>query len=599
MGPQGAPEELRFDFAELADEAVARGRPARRRGDGGEDPASELRRRVEEVSAVAHARRPRGGATQAMLVTELLEGTPAAGRPGSPVRATPLAGDGADAAPAGRSVAAERGGDMDRWEVEGDAEEPDAEEPDGEGAVADGRSSDGSLTIAAFYDRLRQAIARSFPGEWWVTGEIRGLRESRGHRYLELADEGATDPRGRAAAQQLEVVCWSRDWPPVAAALAEAGVDLEVGRVVRVRGRVSVWEGGSKLRFSLSAIDVDALLGGIAAARHRLLKALAAENLLEANARLGCPLVPLRIGVVTSPGSEAHRDFVGELKRSGYAFEVLLEPSLVQGAEAPVQLAAALGRLARRDPDLAVVVRGGGARGDLAAFDREEVARAIATAPFPVWTGVGHTGDRSVADEVAQRACITPTACGQAVVALVDDYVGRVTDLSGRLASLARARLEGAAARLETRRTAVARSACHQLDRRRDLLWATAVRLGRSSDARLTSAARRLVAAADRLPGGAGRALAREERELHRRQQVLRAYDPRRQLDRGWSLTRDGDGRLVRSCADAAPGTELHTRLSDGELRSVVVQHADRQAAAGTPAGEAGQHAIEQGEDRG
>ena len=127
-------------------------------------------------------------------------------------------------------------------------------------------------------------------------------------------------------AQQFEVVCWSREWPVGAAALSEAGVDLEVGRVERVRGRVSVWEGGSKLRFTLTALDVEALLGGIAAARRRLLLALEAEGLLDKNRRLPLPIVPLRIGLVTSPGSEAYRDFVGQLKRSGFGFAVRLRP---------------------------------------------------------------------------------------------------------------------------------------------------------------------------------------------------------------------------------------------------------------------------------
>lgn len=549
MGPHGAPEELRFDFGDLAEEDEP-SHPNRRRP-AGEDAATVLRRRVEEVIAVAHSRRGRFSASQAMLVADLAETT--VERELGSRRRHPAAGARPDdglSAPTG---------DEGLYE----------EDAGGDEVVADGRSSDGALSIAGFYDRLRQAVAEAFPGEWWIAGEIRGLRESRGHRYLELADEGA-DARGRAPSQQLEVVCWSRDWPPVAAALAEAGVSLEVGRVVRVRGRVSVWEGGSKLRFSLSAIDVDALLGGIAAARHRLLRALAAEDLLEANARLDCSPVPLRVGVVTSPGSEAHRDFVGQLERSGYAFEVLLEPSLVQGAEAPFQIAAALGRLARRAPDLAVVVRGGGARGDLAAFDSEEVARAIATAPFPVWTGVGHTGDHSVADEVAQRACITPTACGQAVVARVAAYLEGITDLAGQLSALARARLDGAAARMDTTRSAVARSVCHQLDRRHDLLVAAAGRAAKAADGRLSTADARVQRAGERLAAGAGRGLSREERELHRCQQVLRAYDPRRQLERGWSLTRDASGRLVRSSVGLQPGASLTTRLADGEVRSTV-----------------------------
>lgn len=535
MGPQGSPEELRFDFGDVVGEAEPAVRRARRRqASDGEDAASALRRRVDEVIAIAHSKgRKPGSSAQAMLVSDLVE------------------------------LAGENGPDVIRGDVAGEGDLEVEEAP------VDGRSSDGALSIANFYERLRRAMAQAFPAELWVTGEIRGLRESRGHRYLELADEG-TDAHGRAPAQQLEVVCWSRDWPPVAAALAEAGVSLEVGRVVRVRGRVSVWEGGSKLRFTLSAVDVEALLGGIAAARHRLLQALAAEDLLEANARLGVPLVPLRIGVVTSPGSEAHRDFVGQLERSGYAFEVLLEPSLVQGPEAPFQIAGALGRLASRQPDLAVVVRGGGARGDLAAFDSEQVARAIATAPFPVWTGIGHTGDHSVADDVAQRACITPTACGQAVVRLVSDYLEGVGALVERLSSLARARLEGAAAHLWTTRDAVSRGAGHQLARRADMLATTGARLQRAVEARVDQGANGVLRQATALAAAARRGLGGEERELHRRRQLLRAYDPRRQLERGWSLTRDRSGRLVRSRHELEPGAELRTRLHDGEVRSVV-----------------------------
>ena len=158
---------------------------------------------------------------------------------------------------------------------------------------------------------------------------------------------------------------------------------------MRVRGRVSVWEGGSKLRFTLTELDIEALLGGIAAARRRLVHALEVEGLLHANQRLELSLVPLRVGVVTSPGSEAHRDFVGQLDRSGFAFEVFFEATLVQGAEAPDQIAAALGRLRSVPIDLAVVVRGGGARGDLAAFDSEPVARAIATVPSRSGRGSG------------------------------------------------------------------------------------------------------------------------------------------------------------------------------------------------------------------
>jgi exodeoxyribonuclease VII large subunit len=559
VAQEQGPEEQQFDFG-LAEPAAA-----------------ALERRVRQISAVAASSRTARrtpvrstrGATMVPAAIEATSDTAAPVADGAPVSVadgTFVATDGqVEGAHAGAWLATDQLAAPSRYSGGDD---------DGSG-----RPAEESLTVAAFYDRIKRALAQAFPAEVWVTGEIRGFRESRGHRYIELADAGA-DAAGRAAAQQLEVVCWSRDWPPVARALADAGVDLEVGRVVRVRGRVSVWEGGSKLRFTLTSLDVEALLGGIAAARRRLLQMLDAEGLLAANARLGVPLVPLRIGLVTSPGSEAHRDFAGQLDQSGFAFEIVLEPSLVQGAEAPRQIVAALSRLAGAEPDLVVVVRGGGARGDLAAFDSEEVARAIAAAPFPVWTGIGHTGDRSVADEVAQRALITPTACGEAVVAAVADYWGLVVERAGTLAALAGSRLDVARQSIHAAAGAVTRGARHQLDRRSDEIAGArqlAMRAARSGIERETG---KLAAAQGSLGSAALRVVDAAERDRRRFDQVLRAYDPRRQIERGWSLTRDASGRPVRSVADLVRGATITTTVHDGEIVSVV-QEAGMRAEAG------------------
>ena len=131
----------------------------------------------------------------------------------------------------------------------------------------------------------------------------------------------------------------------------------------------------------MTALDVEALVGGIAAARRRLLGALAAEDLLEANRRLALPPVPLRVGLVTSPGSEAYRDFTGQLERSGYLFDVRFEPSRCRGPRHPPRSSPPSQGSRASSPQLVVLVRGGGAKGDLAAFDSELVARAIAGRP--------------------------------------------------------------------------------------------------------------------------------------------------------------------------------------------------------------------------
>jgi exodeoxyribonuclease VII large subunit len=431
-----------------------------------------------------------------------------------------------------------------------------------------GASPDEALTVAEFYDRVRWALRAQFPTEVWVTGEIRKVTVSKGNRYLELADHQGE--QGRGAGAMLDVACWSRDWPLIGAELKAAGIQLTAGLVVRIRGKVGVWDGGAKLRFSMTDLDVEALLGGIAAARRRLLTALEAEGLLHANRRLPVPEVPMRIGVVTSAGSEAYRDFTGQLQRSGYAFEVRLEATLVQGFDAPVQISSAIMRLHDFRPDVIVVIRGGGAKGDLVAFDSEHVARSIATCRYPVWTGIGHTGDQSVADEVAQRALITPTACGESVVAMVTAYLEGVEARGRVIAAKGRTTFERAVMRVDDGKGRLARAARHELDQA-----ASAVLLARSralhcaivgTERSHASLARRAAA----LVTIASHGISDAEGRLSHRTAVLDAFDPRRQLARGWSLTRTADGRVLRSIAEVAAGQQIVTLLQDGSVTSTT-----------------------------
>jgi exodeoxyribonuclease VII large subunit len=449
---------------------------------------------------------------------------------------------------------------------------------------APGTASQAALSVGDFYARVRGALRDAFPEEIWVTGEICKVTTSRGHRYLELSDHldptaapqsdgGGSSrfaPAARSQAATLEVACWARDWPVVQYELQAVGVELVPGLVVRVRGKVSVWEGGSKLRFTMTALDVEALVGGIAAARRRLLGALAAENLLEANRRLSLALVPLRVGLVTSPGSEAYRDFTGQLERSGYRFEVRFEPSTVQGPEAPGQIVAALARLGEFEPQLVVIVRGGGAKGDLAAFDSELVARAIAAARFPVWTGIGHTGDRSVADEVAHQALVTPTQCGEALVAVVASYLEGVDRRARLLAQRVQARLELANRELAGCSASLTRCARQGLERSALKLSAAESHIANAALVTIERSRGRLQNRAQRLSRPAGQHLVAQAQLLAHKRELLQVLDPSHQLQRGWSLTRGADGRLVRSAGELRRGEKLVTSFAEGSAVSVI-----------------------------
>ncbi len=343
------------------------------------------------------------------------------------------------------------------------------------------------------------------------------------------------------------------------------------------------------------------MLGKVAAERARLIKALVDEDLFDRQRRLPVPVLPIRVGLVASPGSEGFNDFLGGLRNSGMAFEVTVARTSVQGKNAPVLVAAALSNLQAEPLDLIVVVRGGGSKADLAAFDREPVARAIATSALPVWTGIGHTGDQSVADEVANRSFITPTECGQELARLATDYWRRVEEAGIALGRMARDQVLGADRRLAAQQRSVAIGARSQISRHADRLSHRARTLRQVSRGQLDTHTHRLATRGGVLAAAAQRTLtvdseallvrsrrmaALPERRLVAEQgrisqwsRLLGAYDYQRQLERGYSVTRDPSGRVVRSVAAVAAGSRIHTRLTDGELVSTVEETIDVVAA--------------------
>jgi exodeoxyribonuclease VII large subunit len=444
---------------------------------------------------------------------------------------------------------------------------PPAEE-DGPGEVA--REA---LSVGEVLSRAKEAVARAFPAgaRVWVRGELQKATEAQsGHCYLDLVDpeaEGSHPP-------VLKASCWRSTWQPLKRLLAEEGVTLAEGMVVLVLGRVELYEGRGQLQLIVDELDVDALLGRLAAARRALIRQLAKEGLLEANKRRPLVPVPLRVGLVASPGSEGCRDFLGQLAESGFGFSVRLWPVTVQGATAAGEVAAAVTALGQAGCDLVCVVRGGGARGDLVAFDTEVVARAVARCPVPVWTGIGHSGDESVADLVAHEAWRTPTACGRALVDRVGVFWASVVERAERVARGAERALAGTSGAQELRRRRLAGSVRGQVARQRDLLAVRAERVGRAAPRQVTEAQVRLGSQTGRLAPGARMAVARQADRVAAWQRLLAAYDVQRQLERGYSLTYGPDGRLVRQVADVMAGERLQTRLADGLVHSRVEEQA-------------------------
>ncbi len=445
-----------------------------------------------------------------------------------------------------------------------------------------------TLSVAQLASRIDAALAGAFPTEVWVRGEIQDLSRSGGHAYFSLVDDAGPGLRAR-----VPVVLFDSNRRAVNAYLVRhGGVRMEDGTTVRIRGEVTYYPPQGRLQLRMTWIDPEYTLGRLAAERERLIRRLRAEGLVDRNGRLPMPAAPLRVGLVTSADSAAAADFLSELEASGLGWQVVTCDARVQGPGAAGSLAAALAAVVAAGAEVVALVRGGGARSELAAFDDEALARAVAAAPVPVLTGIGHEVDRSVVDEVAHRAFKTPTACAAALVAAVRRYVeategswATIVGAAGQALDAARIRLDrsGREAAAATRRAIdagavaagdatarVRRIAPAAVGRATAVLERVTGGVQAAAGGHVRRAGAVAHAASGRVALGAHRAGANAAERLDGAAARLRALDPERILARGWTLTRTVDGALVRSVAGLAPGAELTTRFPDGTARSTV-----------------------------
>lgn len=447
-----------------------------------------------------------------------------------------------------------------------------------------------TYSVAELCGEVRDVLGGAFSSVW-VAGEVQRARlHPRGHFYFELVEKGGRDE----IVGKLEAVIWKTDHQRVKRLLDSTGQEIAEGLQVRCRGNLDFYAPGGRLQLCVREVDPVFTLGLLEKRRRETLTALTAEGLLERNKELAFPEIPLRLALITSHGSAAFHDFLSCLRESGYGFQVLLLHAAMQGREAEREVVAALQALAEMPGlpvDCAVLVRGGGARTDLAAFDARAIAEAVARAPFPVVTGLGHEIDQSIADLVAHTAAKTPTKAAELLIE-------RVRRAEQALAEVRRRLLREALEPLRRGREALAQAE-RGVERVRLSLAATDVRvdelarafgrLGRSAlrqaarqerdlAARLAGASRRgieraerdRVAAGERLAAAARGRLREAEARLDGLARLAVEISPERTLARGFSITRDETGRLLRRPADVAAGERIATRLAGGDLISRV-----------------------------
>lgn len=422
-----------------------------------------------------------------------------------------------------------------------------------------------TYSVAELAAAINEQLRRGFSDGVWVRGEIDGLRHSGPHTYFSLVEHGDD---GRAVLNVSLFAPMKRNLTPL---LKKNRLELGNGMKVRIFGHLDYYAPNGRLGLKMAGIDPRFTLGELSQARDQVVRRLVASGLFDANRRAVLSAVPIRVGVVTSVGTAAWHDFHDECERSGLGFELRVCDTRVQGDGAEYSVAAAVRTLARRDDiDCVVVIRGGGARNELATFDAEPIALAIATSPLPILTGLGHEIDRSVADEVAHTSHKTPTACARALIDTVREYRDDAEQAWAAITALSANRLRGASTALADRAHRVARRTHAAVERADERLATRAERLGSGPGRALDANRRRLDEMTRRLRLRAPQVLDGQARDLDALTARLALLDPVNLLRRGWSISRDAEGNVIRRVADVTPGAIISTELTDGRLTSRV-----------------------------
>jgi exodeoxyribonuclease VII large subunit len=415
------------------------------------------------------------------------------------------------------------------------------------------------LTVSELTRSIRGTLEAKF-GAVWVQGEVSNYKlHPSGHQYFTLKDARA----------QIACVIFRNTMAPLPRTLS----GLSDGAQVQVYANVSVFEARGQYQLSVQIIQPRGL--GVLQAKFEALKRkLDAEGLFDPARKRALPKFPKRIGIVTSPSGAAIRDILNVLRRRAPWLQILINPVRVQGAGAAQEIAVAIRELANPNEnfapvDLIVLTRGGGSMEDLWEFNEEIVARTIADVAVPIVSAIGHEIDFTIADFVADLRAPTPSAAAELIVPDIVDLC-RQMDASAR--GLGRElinRMRDAQQRLDHARETLDRCLAHRIENyRRGLTHAFASLQARSPLRELMLRRNRFGDLQRRFTELPLRTLEHARHRFQRIEGILRVLGPDATLRRGYSITRNERGELIRTVAAVRPKMKIRTRVSDGEFES-------------------------------
>ncbi len=425
--------------------------------------------------------------------------------------------------------------------------------------------------------RIGATLAAQF-SNLWVEGEVSNFKAAQsGHLYFTLKDAKA----------QVRCVCFRNQ-------AIRLKFRPEDGMKLIVRGSISVYEPRGEYQIYVEHIEPTGF-GALQLAFEQLKKRLQAEGLFDEERKKPLPVMPRRIGVITSPQGAAVRDIIRILRRRFPSMHLIVYPVRVQGDGAAGEIATALKYFSRKQlVDVILLARGGGSIEDLWAFNEEIVARAIAACTIPIVSGVGHESDFTIADFVADVRASTPSAAAEIVVKSREEFDRHLQELEHKISQQMKYMLLEWRHRLRELSTHIGFRRLEDLLRsHRQLTDELDSRLSNAMQVRFESLRRRYAIASTRMAsfdlrgkiGNLGLRLAHRSMELgvrmerflvdkiqqlERLQLQLDERSPLRVLERGYAICTDSAGSIVRAAEQVSIGSVVSVQLARGQIGAEV-----------------------------
>jgi exodeoxyribonuclease VII large subunit len=415
------------------------------------------------------------------------------------------------------------------------------------------------FTVSELTRSIRGTLETRFAAVW-VQGEISNYKlHPSGHQYFTLKDQRT----------QISCVIW-RD------TMVRQRQSPADGAQVQVYGSVTVFEARGQYQLNVQILQPRGV--GLLQAKFEALKRkLEAEGLFSQERKRALPKCPRRIGIVTSLSGAAIRDVLNVLRRRAPWLEILINPVRVQGIGAAQEIAVAIRDFTKPNEmfapvDLILVTRGGGSIEDLWEFNEEIVARAISHSAIPVVSAVGHEIDFTICDFVADLRAPTPSAAAELIVPDVIDLQRQLDRCSRTLGRQLLSRIRDVQQRLDHGRENLRRCLAHKIEGyKRGLDHAVRVMQARSPMRELMMRRNYVADLRRRLLASPVRVIENARHRFSRIEGILRVMGPEATLRRGYSITMNDGGQIIRTTAAVTSKSRIRTRVSDGEFDSEVL----------------------------